>query len=54
MPPFQQTEDKTCQGCGEYMHGVNTYVLRKLCEACGGNPTPHNADNPKRNEVKPC
>lgn len=42
-----QTEDKSCKGCGEIMYGVNTYTLRTLCEECGGNPTPHNANNPK-------
>lgn len=38
--------DKSCVGCGHRMPGINNYELRKRCDACGGNTTQYNENNP--------
>lgn len=41
-----QTDDEPCQNCGLPMWGIKCLSRRQICEACGGNDSKYNAQNP--------
>lgn len=43
--------DRECIECGQQMLGINTYRLRRLCDACGGNKTEYDHDHPNPNKI---